>query len=69
MRGKILSLDEAKPLMSGWAFYGGYGVPECYATYIWTNKRVIWISEYDGSTGFHSTQRNPITCIPSISGG
>jgi hypothetical protein len=69
MRRKVLSVEEAMPLMQGWSFSGGYGAPECYATYIWTNKRVFWVTQYDGSTSLNSVPRNPEGCAPNMPGG
>lgn len=68
-RGKLFTLEEARPLMQSWSFYGGYGSPDCYATYIWTNKRIIWVTQYDGITKLDSAPRNPIDCIPDMPGG
>lgn len=69
MRGKLLALSQAEPLMRSWQFSGGYGGPDCYATYIWTDRRIIWVTQYDGSTGLDSAPRNPIECIPDMPGG
>ena len=68
-RGKLLTLEEAKPHMQCWSFDGGYGAPECYATYVWTNQRVIWVTQYDGSTCLDSMPRNPVACVPDMPGG
>ena len=68
-KNKLMTIDEAKPLMNGWSFDGGFGSPDCYATYIWTNKRVIWVTQYDGSTNLDSMPRNPIACKPDMLGG
>jgi len=68
-QGKLMTLAEAEPLMHGWTFYGGYGAPECNAIYAWTNKRVIWVTQYDGSTTLNSAPRHPIDCDPSMPGG
>lgn len=68
-RGKILSFEVAKTMMETWSFQNGFGIQKCYATYIWTNRRVIWVSEYDGSTCLNSMPRNPIPCIPEMSCG
>lgn len=69
-RRRVLTLEQAEPYMQqDWSFYGGYGAPECYATYIWTNKRVLWVTQYDGSTSFDSMPRNPCNCIPIMPGG
>ena len=68
-RGVVLSFEEAKPYMVGWSFYGGFGHPKCYACYIWTDKRVIWVTQYDGATNLDSAPRNPINIVPDMSGG
>lgn len=68
-KGVLLTLEEAKPMMKNWTFYGGYGAPECPATNIWTNKRVIWVTQYDGSTTLDSALRNPANCMPEMPGG
>lgn len=67
--GKVLSLEAAEPHMQSWNFNGGFGSPECYATYIWTNERVIWITQYDGATGLDSMPRNPSDIVPNMPGG
>ena len=68
-RGVVLSWAEAEPLLHGWEFDGGYGAPECYAVYIWTNRRVIWVTQYDGATGLDSAPRNPVDIVPGMPGG
>lgn len=68
-RKVVLTLEEAKPMMDGWKYYGGYGAPLCYATYVWTNKRVIWVTQYDGRTDLCSAPRSPVNCEPNMYGG
>jgi hypothetical protein len=68
-RGVVLTLDEAAPYMQSWSFHGGFGAPECYAVRVWTNKRVIWVTQYDGATSLDSAPRNPVACIPDMPGG
>jgi hypothetical protein len=75
-KGVVLTLEQARPYMNGWSFNGGYGSPECYATYIWTNRRVLWVTQYDGATGLSSAPRNPPSgapwsrhTLPSMPGG
>lgn len=58
-QGIVLSLADAKPLMDGWQFDGGFGAAECYPVYVWTDKRVIFVSEYDGNTRLNSVPRHP----------
>lgn len=53
----------------GCTYNGGYGSPACYATYIWTNQRTLWVTTYDGSTYLSSAPRNPISTMPEMSGG
>ena len=70
MRRKVLTLDEAKPLLKKFKFGGGFGAPETYAVRIFTNKRVFWVTQYDGATGLDSTIRNPIDGYePDMPGG
>jgi hypothetical protein len=68
-RGVILSAEEGRPLMKGWSFFGGYGSPEAYAIRVWTNRRVIWVTQYDGSTWLSSAPRNPTAHLPDMPGG
>lgn len=68
-RGIVLTLEEAKDYMDGWSFFGGYGSPECYAVCIWTNKRVVWVTQYDGSTELNGAPRNPCNYKPEMPGG
>lgn len=69
LQGVLMSIEMAKPLMDGWSFNGGYGAPECNATYVWTNKRCIWVTQYDGSTCLDSMPRHPVACMPDMPGG
>lgn len=69
MQGIVLTPEQARPLMKGWTFYCGYGAPQSYAANIWTNKRVFWVTEYDGSTTLDSAPRNPTAYIPEMPGG
>ena len=68
LRGRMMSLSKAKPYMEGWSFYGGHGAPECYAVYIWTDQRVIWVTQYDGSTMLDDAPRNPQSVLPEMPG-
>ena len=68
-QGVLMTLEEAKPMMHGWTYDCGYGSPQCYATYVWTNRRVIWVTQYDGPTTLNSAPRHPINCIPDMPGG
>ncbi len=42
-----------------YAYGTGYGGVECHAIYAWTQTRVLFVSEYDGSTKIASVPRNP----------
>lgn len=68
-RGVILAAEQAEKYMREWSFNGGYGSPDCYATYVWTNQRVIWVTQYDGSTQLNDAPRNPSAVMPSMPGG
>lgn len=58
-----MRLDEAKEYMLGWSFYTGDF--SCYATYVWTNKRRIWVNpSWEGYTYLESIQRAPSVCEP-----
>jgi len=67
--GVVMTIEEAKPLMDGWSYFGGYGSPDCYATNVWTNQRIIWVTQYDGSTNLDSAPRNPKDGVPDMPGG
>lgn len=67
-KGTILSWKEAQPYLIGWDANGGYGPVECYAIYVWTNKRVLWITQYGGATDLDSAPRNPTNIVPVMTG-
>ena len=56
---KLMFWQTAQKYMKDWRFSGGFGSQTCYDVYIWTNKRVISVHEYDGSTGLISVPRSP----------
>lgn len=67
--GEILSIDEAKPLLERFSFLGGFGSPNCYAVRIFTNQRIIWVTQYDGSTTLDGTIIKPTKgYIPDMPG-
>jgi len=68
-RGIVLEPDEARKYMSGWSFFGDWGIPGGHAAYIWTDKRVFFVGEYDGATSLHSVPRNPQPCRPYMVNG
>lgn len=68
--GRRLILTEAEPFLKAFSFSGGYGSPDAYATWIYTNKKIMWVTQYDGSTGLSSMPRNPIQGqVPYMPGG
>ena len=64
--GVLLSVEEAGPMMRGWEFYNSDS--KCYSMYAWTQGRVLFVSEYDGSTMINSCPRNPCAMIPKVYG-
>ena len=70
LRGKVLTIEEAKPLMQGWTFETGYGGPDTYAVYAWIETHVIFVTQYDGATWLEAVPRNPTGGImPKMPGG
>lgn len=67
LMGRVLTREEAEPYMRGWSFEGGYGCAECPAVYVWTNMRVMYVAEYDGSTTLASVPRYPCVGLPGFS--
>lgn len=59
----VLTWDEAKPTLD-YDFYSGFGQASCHPVLAWTESRVIFITEYDGSTSVNSVPRNPQSCVP-----
>lgn len=68
-RFRLLTFDEAEPFMHGWQFSGGFGAPNCYAFRAWTDKRVIFVGKYDGSTWLDWVPRHPSKEPPEMCGG
>jgi len=64
-----LTFEQAKPYMLNWSVIDEYGSADCYAMHVWTNQRVMWITQYDGAASIDSMPRNPIECIPEVFGG
>ena len=42
IKGKIITLEEAKPYLEGWSFENGFGEINCLTLYIWSNKRIFF---------------------------
>ena len=66
-KGVILKWEEAKPWLN-YEFDSGYGSPECNSIYVWTQNKILFIVEYDGSTSMYSVPRNPVNCMPEMPG-
>lgn len=66
--GKLLTWKEAAPILD-YSYNTGYGAPDCQAVIAWTETKVIFVVQYDGSTSIHSVPRNPVSHIPCMPGG
>lgn len=67
-RGVVLTWEEARPMLD-YEFDSGYGAPECNAITVYTKSRILFISQYDGSTQLNSLPRNPEAHMPYMPGG
>jgi len=67
-KGKLLSWEEAAPLLD-YEYDTGYGAPECNAIYVWTESRVLFVTQYDGATCIDYVPRNPVDIMPVMPGG
>lgn len=67
-KGVLLSWEEAKRWLN-YDFSDGYGAPECNAVFVWTTNKVMWVTQYDGSTCMNSAPRNPVAVMPHMPGG
>lgn len=65
--GVRLSWDEARPMLD-YDYNGGFGAPDCHAIWAWTPSRVLFVHEYDGSTGVVWVPRSPQDGSPGLSG-
>ena len=66
--GKLLSWEEAIPILD-YEYNNGFGAPDCQAITAWTKNRVIFVSEYDGSTTICHIPRNPVAHMPDMMPG
>lgn len=62
----VITPDEAAQLLT-YEHDDGFGWPDCHAVYAWTATRVLFVSEYDGSTTIDDMPRNPGPCTPRMS--
>lgn len=67
-RDRPMSWAAAKKHMAGWSINGGFGGAESFPLLVWTNFRVIWVHEYDGSTRLAGAPRNPMECVVEFNG-
>ena len=67
--GVQISFEEAKKYFYGWNITGDYGSFDVIPFFAWTNKRVLFIGTYDGSTWLDSVPRNPCDIVPFTVGG
>ena len=67
-KGELLAWDVARPLLD-YEYDDGYGAPDCQAIKAWTDDKVLWVTQYDGSTSISSGPRGPIAHIPTMPGG
>lgn len=64
---KVVPWSEARPFLD-YQYDTGFGGADCHPVYAWTPTRVLFVHEYDGSTGVVSVPRNPTDCMPELSG-
>lgn len=67
-QGLVLDWITARPLLD-YEYDRGYGAPDCQAVYAWTLNSVLFVVQYDGSTGIYSVPRNPSAVMPEMPGG
>lgn len=67
-KGEVLSWAEARPLLD-YEYDDGFGAPDCHAVNAWTASRVIYVSQYDGSTMVTSVPRHPAPGPVEMPGG
>jgi hypothetical protein len=66
--GVPLDWAVAKPLLT-YEYSTGYGAPGCHAVYAYTNRHVLIVVQYDGSTSITAIPRNPEPGMPTMPGG
>lgn len=67
-KGHLLDWGAARPLLD-YNYSSDYGAPDCQAVYAWTESKVLFVVQYDGSTWVSSLPRNPFGCVPTMPGG
>jgi len=61
--GVVMKPEEARPYMEKYSIKGGFGAAMTYAMYAYSNTRIYWVAEYDGSTALKHAPRNPTNGI------
>lgn len=67
-QGIVLSWNDAFPFLD-YEYSTGYGAPRCHAVECYTPTRVLFVSQYDGSTSINYVYRNPTPGKPGMPGG
>ena len=67
-RNVVLTWDQARPLLD-YQYHIGYGAPDCHAITVWTESKVMWVTQYDGATRVSTAPRHPIDHEPEMPGG
>lgn len=55
---KVLTWEQAAPIFD-YSYNTGFGSMDCHDITVWTESRVFYIYEYDGSTSICNVERNP----------
>jgi hypothetical protein len=63
----VLTWDEARPTLD-YTYHRGYGGANCHPVTVWTETKVLFVHEYDGSTGLHYLPRHLVDHKPEHSG-
>ena len=56
--GRILLWEKVRPHLN-YEYDAGYGSQDCHDITAWTENRVLFVHEYDGSTYIRTVDRNP----------
>ncbi len=63
----LVPWEAARPLLD-YEWNSGFGGADCHAITAWTESRVIFVHEYDGSTNIVYVPRHPVNHRPKYSG-
>ena len=67
-KGKLMMWDEASKYLD-YEHDTGYGGVDCHAVFAWTERDVIAVGQYDGSTWVYAIPRFPKDIVPTMEGG